>query len=839
MFKKIDSLTKIRLLVSTIFLIVVLVLFKSTGLYFPSLLSVTLGQWQTGSFSVYLDTGKGFNEAESYHQHLTRSAGKQSTLYFLLSGETPQRLRIDPGKQKGTVSIKNICLRGVLGSKCWSPQSIVKDFSPLHDISRFEVIGNTLDLSVIGYDPYFAVKQSLSFKDRVTAEVPEWLIIFVSIVLSVLVFYLSPIFLRPRDNFNRAAVWYRQYKFQVTIYQLSAISILFSLLASGLWLELNRLGAGFNLGLLIFLLFLAFYHLDPDRAFVYRPSHWRKPHWPGLKSLVSGIFWGMIVIAPIVVYLGLTWTQEFPYIGDTQYHKSAFISSFFFWNSHGTFALFFIGTGLLAVLAGWLRAWIPLAFVFLIASSYFGSSPSAFLRYPGIGRIFGNMLLWVTTDHSQWDSFLNILRTSNALAVVVWVFVLRPLIIKRWPGIGILPFAFFFFYQQEVVYYFTSSYLEPWALIFVLLGVELAIVGKTVRSHIGAYLLVGIAALIKEQMIFILPFVWLASRPWKAGERIDKFVCGFAAAIPFLTYYLIRKDADVIREFSVASFEHIFNLERLSVFGDRIQFHFGLTGLLLIFALFGLYAYMLIKPPRPRITILALGAAFLFQIVFFYVDGGSLYYGGYPRFLLAAYLMLCISALLLPELFKGRNAELRVLAVAMGILILQGFMLVPYMLLALMPDSIRNFSQHYDHPVFLPINNLIGQAEGRGVLRPGQEIYVTDPTGWDISSISSDYSKLGRKYKFKTGQAHNCQCNSENRATIASFIYFGNLNRNLPEDLNELSIYARPPMKFYRRWREANKRRPQCIQEILTTCRYNFKTTVDDEVVGIMGVGYK
>ena len=603
-------------------------------------------------------------------------------------------------------------------------------------------------------------------------------------------------------------------------------------------MELDRLAPVFNLGLLIFLLFLAFYRLGTNGIVVYRPGHWAKHLRPNLKSLLLGIFLGMIVIAPIVVYLGLTWHQEFPYIGDNQYHQSAFISSFFFWGVYGSFALFFIGTGLIATLMSWLRVWIPLAFVLLVISSYFGNSPSVFLRYPGIGRVFGNILLWVT-DTSQWGGFFNIIRTSNALAVVVWIFVLRPLIIKRWPGIGILPFAFLFFYQPEVVYYFTSAYLEPWALIFVLLGVELVIVGNTVRSHCIAYILVGIAALIKEQMIFVLPFVWLASHPWKAGERMDKFVCGFAASIPFLTYYLIRKDAAVSREFSVASYEHIFNLERLSVFGDRIQFHFGLTGILLILALFGLYAYMLIKPTRPRATILSLAAAFLFQIVFFYIDGNSLNHVGYPRFLLAAYMLLCASALFLPDLIKGYKSESRLSAVAIGILILHGFMLIPYNLLALKPSPARNFSQHYDHPIFLPIAHLIRQAEDRGVLRPIQSIYVADPTGWDISSINNDYSRLGKKYHFKTGKTLNCQCESENEVTIASFIYFGNLNSNLPEDLSELSIYARAPGHYYPRWREVNKRRPQCIKDVMATCRYHFKTTVDDEVVGIMGVEVK
>ena len=136
--KKLDFLTKVRLLVSTLFLVAGLVLFNSASQYLPSIMSVTLGQWHTGSFKVYLGTGKGFNEAESYHHQFTRKAGEQSKLYFLLPSEKFQRLRIDPGSQKGKVSINDICLHSVSGTKCWSPQNIEEETSNLEFTEQTE-----------------------------------------------------------------------------------------------------------------------------------------------------------------------------------------------------------------------------------------------------------------------------------------------------------------------------------------------------------------------------------------------------------------------------------------------------------------------------------------------------------------------------------------------------------------------------------------------------------------------------------------------------------------------------------------------------------------------------
>ncbi len=831
--------TKYRLLTSVVFFLILLIFSKSAIQYLPSYISITLDDWKTGSFSVYRDTGKGFSESEANHRPYIQKTDKQATLYYVFTDNRLKQLRVDPGHTPGKVGIKNICLYRLQAVTCWAPSDIEREFIPVNDISAFRAGEESLGLLVTGEDPILItgrLPQQGFFKAGI---INKLLIIILVFLLSLLVFYLYPVFLRPRESLSVAVRRCRRYTFHISLYQLSAVSILLILLLSGLWLNLDQLGFGVNLLLFLFLTFLAFYRRVSGRAFVFNPRHLKMPARPNLTSLTAGAGWGLLISAPVLIYLWLTWSQEFPYIGDNQYHQAGLISSYLFWTGiASSFALFFIITGLIAALLLRLSIWIPAAFILLFVSSYVGETPPVFLRYPGLGRAFGDVLMWLS-DYSQWDSFFNILRTSNALAVVSWLFILRPLAVGRWPGPGILPFAFLFFYQQEVVYYFTSGYLEPWALIFVLLAVELLIVRKTVRAHCVAFLLVGLASLIKEQMIFILPFVWLASRPWVPGERLDKFLCVLASIVPFLIYYLSRKEADVSRGFSLTSAEQVFSVEKLSTFADRIQFHFGVTGILLIMAMLGLYLYLVVKPPVPRIIVLSLAAAGLFQIAFFYVDAGSVNYAGYPRFLLAAYLMLCASALFLPMLFKGMVTKRNTLLIAAGVFFLQGFMLVPYMLQTLKPDSVRNFSQHFDHPVFLPVAELIRQAEVRGVLRPGQLIYVSDPTGWDISSIKSDYTKLGRKYRFETGNDYRCQCNANNMATIAPFIYFGNLNRDLPENLGMQPGYARAPMDFYRRWREVNARRPQCIREIEASCRYSFTATADGELVGVMGVGEK
>ena len=267
----VNSLTKVRILVSATFLITALFFIKSTSQYLPSLVTINLGEWETGYFSVHLDTGKGFRKAELYKHYFTSSSDNQNTLYFLLPSAEIKKLRVDPGNQKGKVSIKSICLHRAAGSRCWSPKSLEQDIFPMHDISKIELSEGALGLIVSGNDPYFTFKEALVFDVNGASGIYKFITIIVLITLTVIVFYLVPIFCRPRDSFDRAVEWIRQYTFEITLYQLSAITILFSLLTSGLWLDLDRLGPWFNLGLLLFLVYLAFKRLDAGGVFDFSP----------------------------------------------------------------------------------------------------------------------------------------------------------------------------------------------------------------------------------------------------------------------------------------------------------------------------------------------------------------------------------------------------------------------------------------------------------------------------------------------------------------------------------------------------------------------------------------
>ena len=137
--------------------------------------------------------------------------------------------------------------------------------------------------------------------------------------------------------------------------------------------------------------------------------------------------------------------------------------------------------------------------------------------------------------------FLKAVFWAAVAAAVIWLFVLRPWLVGRWPDLRVLAFAVAIFWQQDVVYYFDSVYMEPWPLVLCLPVIEVLIDRGEVGAPV-ACLLIGAAATVKEPAIFALPFVWLAGAPWRGtwSERCRLTGCALAAGVPFVLYFVAR-----------------------------------------------------------------------------------------------------------------------------------------------------------------------------------------------------------------------------------------------------------------------------------------------------------
>ncbi len=100
-----------------------------------------------------------------------------------------------------------------------------------------------------------------------------------------------------------------------------------------------------------------------------------------------------------------------------------------------------------------------------------GIAPPSAARYPSSGYFVEIPLRLLVTGKGFGDPSLFVDRISMALSVPVWLFILRPLAVRRWPDLAILPFALCYFWQKDIVYWTASVDLEPWSIVLVMVAV--------------------------------------------------------------------------------------------------------------------------------------------------------------------------------------------------------------------------------------------------------------------------------------------------------------------------------------------------------------------------------
>lgn len=488
------------------------------------------------------------------------------------------------------------------------------------------------------------------------------------------------------------------------------------------------------------------------------------------------VVWGVLACAPVIAALALTWGQEFPLVGDHDFHLAMAGLSFDFWRTRWAPA----AVALVALLAfartRAVRWSAPVLLVALVlAAGRISGDMNFAIRYPGAFHF----LLFPISAVSRWVGLANPLdasRLAAALSIPAWLFVLRPAILGLWPSPRVLLFAVLFFFQKEVAYYFASPYLEPWALVLLLLAIEHVLVFGSAHAW-RAMLLAGLAAVVKEQAILVLPFLGVA-----VWDRRKETAFAIAwAAVPFAVYLAIRKHAAVSRGATLAPWADLASRARLSTLAERIWLQFGpfVAVLLVLVAAAALAAA---RASRGRRVLLALLAAAAFQLVFFYCDRTSVPFTGYGRFQLIAHLLLATTALH-PGLRDLFSARLR-WGFAASATAAQAVTLVPFLALCSSSDVRRNFIEHTDAPIFLPLRGAVSGAreapgfEGIRRLKLTSNILSVVP-GYSPWAESVAYPDLAARFaldnRLARGDPEDCRCVAPDEASIGLFVYFTGL----------------------------------------------------------------
>ena len=846
--------------------------------YFPATLQLSYHSANAEALTIYFDIGAGFQQRNRHLSVLDNKADKeQSKLIAALPFKQVKALRldldsVDANQTQQSIAIEELCLKQGLKQECWTAEELFSAFEAMNAIGSHSLSTDkpsALLVQAQGTDPHFRLNIPFAEAHTKLAKIAKYEYALLVVLLAIIFFYLQKLMfglVLPKTLFllNQQ----RQHSYSVPLNIAVAGVTLLSIAVSGVWLITYKAGtlptALLIGGVVIIALLPSVKTVSLKLDIV---SYWsRSSQALQRDKLLSVLAVTVITVLPITVFLSSTWVQEFPHLGDHEYHAWGNRVSYHV-ISFNQMALF---CALLCLVAayffGLLRWAVIIVAILLVSTGYWNVLPSNFLsdthgifaRYPGGSRVLAVPFVhW--TYQFQWADPLNAGRLLNVLSVPVWLLLLRPIIIGRSPNWTILLISLLFFWQAEVVYQFSSAYLDIWSVIFILLATEKLIVSQTQQSQIDdngylkACLLLGVACAFKEPAVFIIPWFWFAG--WSLGvfqrfsgkALLQRFyqacVIGFASVLPFLVYFLVRKSFGVSR-YTVKGFEYFLGGEWFAEMATRIGFHFGWFGSAMLIMILLLWLVVLIAPiwRAQRWMMCCILGALLTQIFLFNWDQGGIAFTGYFRFYLPA-LVLFSAPLLLIAASSQQLASLfpKVILLLSAVLFLGN---VPslYATAALLsePDSARNFNEHYDAPIYLPIRSLIKTAAADGVLEDEKRaIYINHVTSWNQPSFV--YSDLLRKYKLHMDKDLKCGCSVETPSVLAPFVNIVGLNERIQElSVEQIKQIPQHQAKYVKRWREVNDSKGMCIAEIERSCQYSAKQALSDgTVIGIIGVGAK
>ncbi len=569
-----------------------------------------------------------------------------------------------------------------------------------------------------------------------------------------------------------------------------------------------------------------------------RPSRWN-------------MLLGAVIVTPLLVTFALGWNRDFPFSGDHYFHVGQAYRIAYWWMSppasqtvrvptlddvasllHHPAGLLLSRTVVLALLViataltyRWRRP-AALLLATLALTGWGLGEATIFLRYPA-GGYFAAMPFLGPAFFLHNVELAG--RTANVAAPLVWLFVLRPWLIGRWPDWCVLPFGILLFWQKDVIYYFDTVYLEPWSFTFCLLAVEV-LIARGSRGAPLSCLLVGAAAAVKEPAILALPLVWLAGAPWRKSWR-EVFAlsgAGFAAGAAFVLYDVARNSAAAISGEVNRGFQPGLPSGPLMVYAQeflhRMQAAFaGAGGWLLLAAIVVLFVSIWWLHSR-RLQIACLAAAGFRLVLFFLADKNSIGWVGYFRFFMAALPFLAAGVLALGYGLR-RNGALVAGAVA---LVLQAPSAVSAIARAAGPITALNFIENYDAAIFFPMKPLLAEAHKRGWLAPNAVALANapDPAMRTIPGIPVVYSPPGQLI---------CECSKEHPAVMGLFVRYANLDARFAGAVPPGTAFG-PPGDRERLWRAGLAQRPMCLAELRRTCAHVLERAEGGEPVAVLGL---
>jgi hypothetical protein len=585
--------------------------------------------------------------------------------------------------------------------------------------------------------------------------------------------------------------------------------VLAGIIVNGAWTQLDAIGWP------MWLLPLVTFALDADRFRLTTPFPKRsaRPDWT-MPALIAAVLCGLHLL-----HVALTAREEFGFGGDEGYHLSA----------TRAFALYFIKAG--PYLAGVLVAYslaryraprfaASIAMLALIGSSMLLPEAALFGRYP-TGFYLLSTPLNVGFEVAGIPYPFTANHVVNVLSVPAWLFVLRPIVIGRWPDWRVLPVALLVYFQGPSIVYAGSGLLEPWAFVCVLLALEAAVALEVDRQWV-AVLLAAAATFFKDTAILFVPPIWVLTmvewRGWRPALRPHAVAVGVAAVAPFVAYYAARRGLHIVRGYEVADAAGVWTAARASEWLAKARYQLGLGGSISV-AVVTAGCFLGFRADRRlarqhfiwAITAIAL-------VIFFAADVASISFTGYGRFLAYPLLALCGSLFVMTHSVPDRHRTVLMVA-TLSMAAAQLPATASVLALDFLPDFERNSLEWHRSLVRLPIRSLArripDQPNGAAVSKLRVVTFEIDPI-----SLRVAYPDIARQYELGAPAVPDCACRLATEAVVAGFEWPAHFD-------NTSAARAR-----------YEQQQSTCVAQVRSTCAsVALEQHRDGAVVGVLGVG--
>lgn len=556
-----------------------------------------------------------------------------------------------------------------------------------------------------------------------------------------------------------------------------------------------------------------------------------RPDGAAGRPALAAIGLGALALVPAALPLAASWDREFGFGGDSSFHIGTAFRLALWWASkpfsapgeafdpaaldalRAAPASLLVSRAVLLALAVAASVWayrrnpgFTIAVAALASFVWIAGEQAREFRYPALAyHAAFPFLLPAFLAGAPELAF----RLSNLAALAAWLFVLRPLLLKRWPDFPVLAAAAFLFWNDSFLAAFDAAYLETWAIVFLALAVEARARGGADAAPL-ACVLVGFAAAAKEPAIFALPFFWLSALPWRDahGRGRDATLAACAAGLPFLAFFAANRTLGQVRPVSFGPPDAT-TLEGLAEYARRFAEGGGgwaLAGLALALAA--------LAASRDRIAALACAGAAAFLILFFVLERGSLGYAGVPRFLWLA----------MPFLAAGLLArDGRILALVVCVAQFPGVLAAVER--ARGDFAARSFAEYYDAPFVFPVKSLLREAR----LDPAARVSVLRPD--PALQPGAAMGRQGAALEFVDEAPCACTTARPNLLALA------------PPETGFWALGAAPPAgtgpekSRIERWHAARDALPACRAALETSCARVLTRAVDGRLVAVLGVG--